>query len=164
MTIFRFKISSKANFSAQNPNVNNYQWIFCSILILSLKLVIFYYFSSFFSKNFISCADCGPEISLLHEPGPGQRGHQHHGGPQQQDVRAQGQSRHQADLNSSDPVSSSLRNDTNQGLKTWSPYPYCSIYSYILFQIFCSEFFINKPYSLFRPLHTKQTHTHTYIN
>jgi hypothetical protein len=37
----------------------------------------------------MSCADCGPEVSLLHEPGPGQRGHQHHGGPQQQDVRAQ---------------------------------------------------------------------------
>jgi hypothetical protein len=33
---------------------------------------------------------------------------------------------YQADSNSSDPVSSSLRNDTNQGLKTWSPYPYYS--------------------------------------
>ena len=42
MTIFKVKISSKANFSAQNPNVNNYQWIFCRILILSLKLVIFF--------------------------------------------------------------------------------------------------------------------------
>jgi hypothetical protein len=63
----------------------------------------------------MSCADCGPEVSLLHEPGPGQRGHQHHGGPQQQDVpKWEYEARHQADLNSSDPVSSSLRNDTNQ--------------------------------------------------
>ncbi len=45
------------------------------------------------------------------------------------------EARHQADSNSSDPVSSSLRNDTNQGLKTWSPNPYCSIHPHLLFQI-----------------------------
>jgi hypothetical protein len=130
--------------------------------------LFFYKFSSFSSKSFMSCADCGPEVSLLHEPGPGQWGHQHHGGPQRQDVRAQ------VGVRGSPPGGFEFVGSSVFFSQEWyKPGPKNLVALSLLFypsSLTVSNFALNflsitpLPLFLFQPLHTQQTHTHTYIN